>query len=253
MKQNKIYIFLLPAIVMCLLLSSCASPSKKVPSGKRTVSIYPGAQVTGEGIYHSVAPGETLWRIAKMYGVDQNVLMEVNKISDVTNIEIGTKLYIPNAAPLKHVITLYRSNKWKYIIVHHSATDMGSAEIFNTAHKKKGWDGVGYHFIVDNQTAGKADGQIETTPRWTKQVDGAHCKASSMNERGIGICLVGNFSQDKPSNSQMTSLVHLVNVLRKYYGIPKNRILGHGMVAGAKTECPGTKFPWKDFMARLGR
>ncbi len=244
----------LPVILMCFFLSSCASPSRKKTSVRpATSSPAPSDAAFRQGLYHTVAPGETLWRISKMYGVDQNVLIRVNKIEDVSNIEIGTKIYIPDAAPMKHVITLYPSNKWKYIVVHHSATDMGSAEIFNTAHKNRGWDEIGYHFVIDNDTAGKSDGQIETGPRWTKQVDGAHCKAGSMNERGIGICLVGNFSKTRPTAAQMNSLVHLVNILRKYYGIPKNRILGHGNVSGAKTECPGKMFPWNDFMARLGR
>jgi len=188
-----------------------------------------------------------------MYEVDPDVLKRVNRIVDVHDVKIGTRLYVPDAAPRRHVITVYPSTKWKYIIVHHSATERGSAEMFNEAHQKRGWHEVGYHFVIDNSTAGKSDGQIETGPRWIKQTDGAHCKASSMNEKGIGICLVGNFSKTQPTAAQMDSLVHLVNVLRKYYNIPKSRILGHGQVTGARTECPGTRFPWNEFMRRLGR
>ena len=74
-----------------------------------------------------------------------------------------------------------------------------------------------------------------------------------MNDRGIGVCLVGNFSNEKVSAKQMNSLVFLVNKLRKYYKIPKNGILGHGQVVGANTECPGKKFPWRTFKRKLGR
>ena len=74
-----------------------------------------------------------------------------------------------------------------------------------------------------------------------------------MNERGIGVCLVGNFSDGQISRKQMNSLVFLTNKLRKYYKIPKSRILGHGQVAGANTECPGTNFPWRSFKRKLGR
>jgi N-acetylmuramoyl-L-alanine amidase len=253
MRINKIYARFFPVFLLCVFLTSCAGPSKKVPPKKSFVPTVPVAEIVPrQGLYHTVAPGETLWRIAKMYEVDQGTITKVNRISNVRDIEIGTRLYIPDAAPRRHVITLYPSSKWKYIIVHHSATEMGNAEIFNSAHKQRGWQEVGYHFIIDNNTAGKDDGQIETGPRWTKQADGAHCKASSMNEKGIGICLVGNFSEGIPTRSQMNSLVHLVNILRKYYKIPKSRILGHRDVAGAKTECPGTRFPWKEFMSRLG-
>ncbi len=204
-------------------------------------------------MYHSVAPGETLWRISKMYDVDIETLKKVNGIRNVSDIEIGTKIFIPKTAGRKEIITLYPSKKWKYIVIHHSATDYGNSAQFNKAHINKGWEGVGYHFVIDNGTAGKADGQLETTPRWIKQLNGAHCKAGTMNENGIGICLVGNFSQDYVSQRQMNSLIYLVKELKSYYKIPKSRILGHGEVPGASTECPGKNFPWKTFYSKIGR
>lgn len=210
------------------------------------MSVYPG-----KGIYHSVAPGETVWRISKMYDVDMETIKAVNKIRDVHDIDIGKRLFIPGASARKHVITLYPNDKWKYIIIHHSATDAGNSEQFNKSHMQKGWKGVGYHFIIDNGTCGKDDGQVETTPRWLKQEDGAHCKAGDMNEKGIGICVVGNFSKERVTRRQMNSLVYLASTLSNYYGIPKKNIMGHGQVPGASTECPGKRFPWKTFWARF--
>jgi len=206
-----------------------------------------------QDLYHVVAPGETLWRISQMYEVDIETIKRANRIRDVRELEIGQKLYVPDAASRKEIITLYPSRKWKYIIVHHSATDEGNSEFFNKAHLRRGWAGVGYHFVIDNGTCGKDDGQIETTPRWIKQRNGAHCKANDMNEKAIGICLVGNFSEDKVSPRQMRSLVYLTKQLQDYYHIPRQRILGHGQVKGARTECPGKKFPWKTFYAHLKR
>lgn len=84
-------------------------------------------------------------------------------------------------------------------------------------------------------------------------MDGAHCKAGNMNSRGIGICLVGNFNIDNVSPKQMDSLVYLVNTLSRNYGIPAVNILGHGQVTGARTDCPGKKFPWREFSARVSR
>ncbi|MFH0827488.1 MAG: N-acetylmuramoyl-L-alanine amidase, partial [Candidatus Omnitrophota bacterium] len=63
--------------------------------------------------------------------------------------------------------------------------------------------------------------------------------------------LVGNFSKERVSRSQMDSLVYLVNTLKKYYKIPTSRIFGHGQVPGARTECPGNYFPWDEFKSRL--
>ena len=252
--MRRSYVFFCILIISSILvLTSCSTT--RGPAGYSGEDVIYRTSKTPDylrhNLSHSVAPGETLWRIAQMYEVDISDLKKANGIQDVTEIEIGTKLTVPGAAPRKHVITLYPSRKWKYIIVHHSATDEGSSEDFNEAHLRRGWQGVGYHFVVDNGTSGKSDGQIETSPRWIKQMNGAHCKANKMNERGIGICLVGNFSKDRVSKKQMDSLAYLVRTLKDYYKIPSNRIMGHGQVPGAATECPGKKFPWNQFRSRI--
>ncbi len=234
-------------------LASCTTARVYSPSAG--VSTYePAASSTNFASfrsYHIVAPGETLWRIGKMYDVDVETIKKVNRISNVRKVDIGQKLFIPGASARKNIVTVYPNKKWKYIIIHHSATEVGNSMQFNASHLRRGWKGVGYHFIIDNGTYGKDDGQIETGPRWLKQDNGAHCKASDMNEKGIGICLVGNFSRGRPTRKQMKSLTYLVNELRSYYKIPKNRILGHGQVKGARTECPGRRFSMKRFKSRL--
>ncbi len=252
--NKKLWTFL-ACCLMAVGLSSCRAGHVAALPGQTFTCAFPAAIPVGvrQGVYHSVAPGETVWRIARMYEVDADIIKEINNIKDVTDLEIGKRLYIPDAARRKDVITLYPGRKWEYMIIHHSATGRGNSSEFNRAHLKRGWKGVGYHFIIDNGTCGKDDGQIETTPRWIKQADGAHCKAGGMNSKGIGICLVGNFSRDKVSPRQMDSLVYLVNRLRKFYRIPKKNIMGHGRVPGARTECPGATFPWKRFRARLDR
>jgi len=244
----------MPVMLGVLMLSSCTArhvETIRTDHSIQTVDL--NANVMRQGCYHSVAPGETLWRISQMYDVDIETIRRINNIRDVRDIDIGKRLYVPRAAQRKNVITLYPNKKWDYIVLHHSATDSGSSEKFNKAHLQRGWKGVGYHFVVDNGTCGKDNGQIETSPRWTKQIDGAHCKTDGMNARAIGICLVGNFSVDSMSIEQMDSLAYLVDTLRAYYKIPRRKILGHNQVPGAKTECPGTRFPWRKFWAQIGR
>jgi len=203
-------------------------------------------------VVHTVAPGETVWRLAKMYDVKERDILRANALKESSSLYLGQKLRIPHAAEPKAIIPLYPSKKWKYIIIHHTATDAGNSLIFNRAHLRRGFDrGIGYHFVIDNGSCGKGDGMIEVTPRWLKQQDGAHCKANDMNRQAIGIALVGNFDKDKVSQKQMEALVELVNLLRKYYHIPLSRIMGHGQVPGAATDCPGKRFPWKEFRQRL--
>ncbi|MFQ5804689.1 MAG: peptidoglycan DD-metalloendopeptidase family protein [Candidatus Methylomirabilales bacterium] len=49
------------------------------------------------GVYHRVRPGETLYRIAKTYGVSVKKLSRVNRIADPSNIRAGDRLFIPGA------------------------------------------------------------------------------------------------------------------------------------------------------------
>lgn len=235
---------------LVIFLSSCATvtnpPVQQMPQAGKPI-----CSVVGNNIIHIVAPRETLWHISKAYGIPMIDIIQANNLRKDAQLEKGQRLIIPNAATTKAVIPLYQSRKWTYIVIHHSATDVGDAYYFNILHRRRGWDGIGYDFVIDNGTKGKQDGAIEVSPRWINQENGAHCHASDMNYKGIGICLVGNFSKERVSEKQMSSLVYLVNILSKYYRIHLSHIVGHGQVPGAKTECPGKYFPWGEFRKRL--
>ena len=139
----------------------------------------------------------------------------------------------PNWAPLA------RANAWQWIVIHHSATPTGGAAAFDKMHRGKGWDELGYHFVIGNGTDTR-DGQVEVGGRWSRQKWGAHAKTpdNRFNDFGIGICLVGNFDTNRPSDEQMKSLSKLVAHLMKTYRIPADRVVGHGDT-GRPTECPG--------------
>ncbi len=244
----------------CLLvLAGCASstPQPLMISGGGPVGPISvvGAASAGQGIHnvqHVVGPSETIWRISKTYGVDADAILRANNLTDPSKIKNGQSLLIPGTAGAKALIPLYPSNRWTHIVVHHTATDTGDAYTIDDLHHKRGWDrGLGYHFIIDNGTHGKEDGQIQVGPRWIKQMVGAHTKASNMNERGIGIAIVGNFSEKQMTQKEMDSLVFLVKTLQEYYGIPYANVIGHRDVPGAATECPGKIFPWGEFKRRI--
>ena len=144
------------------------------------------------------------------------------------------------------------TREWEWIIIHHSATRMGSAEVFDAAHRARGMiNGLAYHFVIDNGTEGRPDGFIETGPRWIKQMYGGHCRQAYINEHGIGICLVGNFSVDQPTPKQLDSLALLIRGLQDQFHIANDRVLGHGEVIGEFSECPGSQFPWDELHKRL--
>jgi len=123
--------------------------------------------------------------------------------------------------------------------VHHSVSDFGNGEIFNTWHREKGLRfGMAYHFVIGNGNQ-LGDGFVETGLRWEKQLWGAHLKNIKKNYWAIGICLVGNFEQTQPTNYQYTSLLSLVSDLKHKYGIDIDSIRGHNEMPREKTLCPG--------------
>ena len=129
---------------------------------------------------------------------------------------------------------------WQYIVVHHSATPAGSAAAFHKAHRARGWDGLGYHFVIGNGNQ-SPDGRIEVGFRWDDQREGAHAGNDLMNQRGIGICLVGDFNKTSPTAAQMRSLRRLCDFLSAYCEIaPQNLRLHRDF---RQTACPGSHFP----------
>ncbi|HEX2972517.1 MAG TPA: peptidoglycan recognition family protein [Tepidisphaeraceae bacterium] len=126
---------------------------------------------------------------------------------------------------------------WKWIVIHHSDTESGSAAAFDRYHRQvRHWEGLGYHFVIDNGHGG-ADGRVEVGPRWTQQKQGAHAGVEAYNEYGIGICLVGDFNSERPTAAQTASLVRLVAYLMRTYHIPADHVIGHHDVK--RTDCPG--------------
>lgn len=134
------------------------------------------------------------------------------------------------------------SPRWTTVVIHHSATASGDARTFDRFHRDKGWDELGYHFVIGNGT-GTPDGMIEVGSRWHKQKTGAHCKTPSnyYNEHGIGICLVGDFTKTRPTRKQLIALTQLAQFLARECGISPDRVTTHGLV-NKTTQCPGHHF-----------
>ena len=55
------------------------------------------------GVYHAVQEGQTLYFIARAYNADINRLRRINRIYDPTNLQVGTRLWIPGARQVLEV------------------------------------------------------------------------------------------------------------------------------------------------------
>jgi len=136
--------------------------------------------------------------------------------------------------------------RWRYIVLHHTATDEGGLEAIDAEHRRRKdregnpWLGIGYHFLIGNGR-GMADGLVQPTFRWKQQLHGAHAGNRSYNEEGIGICLVGNFDSYPPTPRQIAAARELVRMLSARFDIEPQNIVCHQDVGA--TRCPGAKFP----------
>jgi len=52
---------------------------------------------SANGVRHIVRPGENLYRISRFYGVETQRVIRVNRIRDVTELQVGDRLFIPRA------------------------------------------------------------------------------------------------------------------------------------------------------------
>jgi len=122
------------------------------------------------------------------------------------------------------------TNEIKKIILHHSATTTGTPEGFAKYHvETNGWGGIGYHFVIQK------DGTIYQTNNDTTL--SYHCKG--YNQISLGICLVGDFDKQQPTEAQHTSLKELLVYLLKKYGLSTSDIIGHRETPAAHKTCPG--------------
>lgn len=146
-------------------------------------------------------------------------------------------------------MVLESKGRWRGIVVHHSESSYGDAAHIHKYHKSKGWNGLGYHFVINNGVFrngyGQPDGLVEVGYRWSQQKNGSHCRSDGdkknyYNKHTIGICLIGNFERSRPTKRQWRSLVKLVKFLQGRYKIPTSQIKGHREIK--PTKCPGRKF-----------
>jgi hypothetical protein len=94
-------------------------------------------------------------------------------------------------------------------------------------HQRRRFGDIGYHFILDR--AGRVwEGR-------SMQFVGAHVSAE--NEENIGVMMLGNFEDQRPSDRQVDALRALTFALQGRYAVPATRVYGHRDLG--HTLCPG--------------
>lgn len=120
-----------------------------------------------------------------------------------------------------------------------------------TAGLEQPWSDIGYNLGIEN-----VNGTLQVLPGRPIGAPGAH--ALGFNTRSVGICLIGNYDLDPPSEDRLALLASLCRQIQIEFGIPRDQVIGHRETYPllkppqpvAKT-CPGSQFDLNAFRKRL--
>lgn len=126
---------------------------------------------------------------------------------------------------------------WTNIVIHHSLTKDGQVNDWNAIReyhtKTLGWADIGYQYGLE-----VVDGVLGYQIGRGLDVIGAH--TLGMNDKAIGICVVGNFDLVEPDLAHYFMLSKLCQELMARFSIPIQNVNPHW--AYANKSCPGKKF-----------
>jgi hypothetical protein len=215
--------------------------------------------------------------------------------ADAGLAEAGAKIKIPKITPRSvwgadeslRASKVYGWAPFRKIVVHHTASPNSIKNVYQTMQTgyrlhtvDRGFSDIGYHFLIS------PDGEIfegRYARKYAKGephlgedgagngVVGGH--SLGKNAGSIGICLIGNFMDRKPSTAALESLAHLVSFEAQRHKIDPllqdtyvdlqgkasdfYNIVGHRGIR--QTQCPGNKMaelmPWlrQEVANRAGR
>ena len=131
-----------------------------------------------------------------------------------------TKPNLPNRITVHHDAMLWEGR-------HDYAGAVDRLRRIQRIHLNKGWNDIGYHFAIDGR------GHIwQCRPL---EYQGAHVK--DQNRRNLGIVVMGNFEEQKPTLNQLVALQDALQKFSNAYKIPCSQIKGHK--DRAPNLCPG--------------
>lgn len=132
----------------------------------------------------------------------------------------------------------------EFVAIHHSAgPDTQTPDDLAAFHvNTRGWGGIGYHFVIDPSGLVHYVGDIGT----------ARANVQDKNEKVIGVCLIGDFTKDLPTDFQIIAAHELCKfLLFDLAGVFPNlkqwdSLKGHQDLQS--TACPGTSWNEKSGM-----
>lgn len=138
-------------------------------------------------------------------------------------------------------ITLHHDGMSTFTSTNYDAARQRIESIRNAHASKPGWGDIGYHYVIDPA------GRIWEARSMGWQ--GAHVK--DQNPGNIGICLLGNYEQQSPSDTQLAAVEKYTAALMRKHNIAVRNVHTHKELA--PTACPGRNLQPRLVAMRQGR
>ena len=139
----------------------------------------------------------------------------------------------------------YRERSWetiKHVVIHHSVTKptnntKSDVDYIAEIHRRNGWGGIGYHFVITSDGTVWYVGDISTQ----------RANVADKNHLVIGVCLVGDFTKYNPTDEQILSAHDLCKFLiNDIPALVNVKSQGWKALKGHKelqsTQCPGSSW-----------
>lgn len=144
----------------------------------------------------------------------------------------------------------WRELRFRYIVVHHTASNYGNLEYYRRLHvEERGWSDIAYHFVINNGTDNTSMGEIQESELWRERQPNHSTRVWFVNYFAIAVVMVGDFERRPPPARQQDALVGLLARLARDHNIAPERIIGHREVQN--TACPGRYLDMVDVRAQV--
>ncbi|MFO1523245.1 MAG: LysM peptidoglycan-binding domain-containing protein [Kiritimatiellia bacterium] len=210
-----------------------------------------------------VRPGDTLHGLALMNDTDVETIRELNQITG-NLIRPGQVLFVPRPAPAgdrsrpgpadrgqpgpgrrKRSLEIPGGPPQRH--PDRERRDFRAVPQQHPPHGER--SGLS---LCDRQRIPKSeDSQLEVGQRWIKQLQGGHVHSDELNKIAIGICLVGNFESQQPTEKQVKTANALIDYLMQTV-IPNPCEFTPQGNQPHFTLCPGRFFPLEQMHERFG-
>lgn len=145
-------------------------------------------------------------------------------------------IILPPYVSMEDELAKYREHEpWRRegfdrMVVHHSAGPAEPADVkrhiraIARIHRSRDLNGMAYHFVIDAYGIVYGTSNIHDIT--------FHSGRTYMNNRSIGVCMLGNFQHANPTDAQIESMKRLI----AHYRV---KLTAHKKVIGVNTACPG--------------